>query len=57
MNFIIKIKFGFNLERKDLFMLTKIGTKLNKNHEYMHQIEYKTLNLTHGMLPDSHVDI
>jgi len=26
-------------------MLTNIGTKLNKNHEYKEQIEYKTLNL------------
>jgi len=31
-------------------MLTKIGTKLNKNHKYRDQIEYKTLILTCVML-------
>jgi len=25
-------------------------TKLNKNNEYMDQIEYKTLTMTHDML-------
>jgi len=30
---------------QNLFMLTKIGTKLNKNNEYRDQIEYKTLTL------------
>jgi len=38
-------------------MLTKIETKLNKNHEYMDQIEYKTLTLTCYTLLDWHVDI
>jgi len=27
-------------------MLTKIGTKLNKNNKYRDQIEYRTLTLT-----------
>jgi len=31
-------------------MLKIIGTKLNKNNEYMNQIEYKTLTLTCGTL-------
>jgi len=38
-------------------MLTKIGTKLNKNNKYKDQIEYRTLTLTHDMLLDWHVDI
>jgi len=29
-------------------MLTKIGTKLNKNNKYKDQIEYRTLTLTCG---------
>jgi len=33
-------------------MLTKIKTKLNKNHEYKDQIEYKTLTLTRGTMLD-----
>jgi len=33
-------------------MLTKIWTKLNKNHKYRDQIEYKTLSLTRDMLLD-----
>jgi len=28
----------------------KIETKLNKNNEYMNQIEYKTLTLSRGTL-------
>jgi len=35
-------------------MLTKIGTKLNKNNKYRNQIEYRTLTLT---LLSWHVDI
>ena len=31
-------------------MLTKIGTKLNKNNKYGNQIEYRTLTLTRGTL-------
>jgi len=38
-------------------MLTKIGTKLNKNNKYRDQIEYKTLTLTCGTLLGWHVDI
>jgi len=38
-------------------MLTKIGTKLNKNNKYRDQIEYRTLILTHGMLLGWHMDI
>jgi len=38
-------------------MLTKIGTKLNKNKKYRNQIEYRILTLTRGMLLDWHVDI
>jgi len=38
-------------------MLIKIGTKLNKNHEYMDQFEYKTLTMTRDTLLDWHTDI
>jgi len=38
-------------------MLTKIGTKLNKNNKYRDQIEYRTLTLTHAMLLGWHVNI
>jgi len=38
-------------------MLTKIGTKLNKNNKYRNQIEYRTLTLTRGTLLGWHVDI
>jgi len=38
-------------------MLTKIGTKLNKNNKYMDQFEYRTLTLTCGTLLGWHVDI
>jgi len=31
-------------------VLTKFGTKLNKNNKYKDQIEYRTLTLTHGTL-------
>jgi len=40
------------------WLLTKIETKLNKNHEYRDQIEYKTLTLLCcSLLLDWHVDI
>jgi len=38
-------------------MLTKIGTKLNKNNKYRNQIEYRTLTLTRDILLGWHVDI
>jgi len=38
-------------------VLTKFGTKLNKNNKYKDQIEYRTLTLTHGTLLGWHVDI
>jgi len=38
-------------------MLTKNGTKLNKNNKYRDQIEYRTLTLTRDTLLDWHVDI
>jgi len=36
-------------------MLTKFGTKLNKNNKYRDQIEYRTLTLTRGTLLGWHV--
>ena len=51
MYFNIKIKFGFNFgEGPNWLMLTKFGTKLNKNNKYRDQIEYRILNLTRGHL-------
>jgi len=38
-------------------MLTKIGTKLNKNNKYKDQIEYRTLTLTRDTLLGWQVDI
>jgi len=38
-------------------VLTKIGTKLNKNNKYMDQIEYRTLTLICDMLLGWHVNI
>jgi len=38
-------------------MLTKIWTKLNKNHEYIDQIEYKTFTLTRETLLNRQINI
>jgi len=37
--FIKDIKFGVNLKETKLFILTQIGTKMNKNNKYMDLIE------------------
>jgi len=38
-------------------MLTKIGTKLNKNNKYRDQIEYRTLTWTRDTRLGWHVNI
>jgi len=59
----IKIKCDLNLERDKIAPFKKNGTKLNKNNEYMNQIEHKTLTmsgtliLTHGTMLTWQVDI